>query len=205
MKKLVFFALILIAQTSAAQTVGAHTAANQTLWATASQTHFQIEPYFPADCQKHDYPLLNRVADIRRISETKKSVVFQFRAFVGACHDGQFLPTSKIAENASVGTYKNRLVLFQKETPVLSSVQPLTAHEALITLQFDKPSAFKKRNVQTYTMNFYPQGYPRPIIRTDAWGRSSFYQPFYIVFPWKVILTKVSVDETTIHVGVGQP
>lgn len=192
MKKLFVLALVLFAQSGLA--AGART-----------QTHMQLQPYFPVDCQERDYPLLNRVGPIERVAETKATATFQFRTFVGGCEQGLFLDRAVINQAASVGTYKNKIVLFQKQVPVISQVELVSSHEALVTLTFDKQTAFKKRSVSTYTMEFYPQGRPLPVLMTNAWGQSSFYQPYYIRFPWKVILTKVSASETAIELGVGRP
>ncbi|RYZ64924.1 MAG: hypothetical protein EOP05_21325 [Proteobacteria bacterium] len=167
-----------------------------------AQTSLQVEPAWPVYCEKHDYPYVNQVSRVRKVSETSTQVTFELRTVVGSCDDKRFQPGQVINEAASVFTDRSKLILFQKSSVLTSEAEQVSKTDALVTLVFDKTRAFKKKNVVKYDMVFYPRGYTPPLVRTDAWGRTQTWYYNDLRFFWKLELSRMSDSSSELRVGV---
>ncbi|MEK7358159.1 MAG: hypothetical protein AAB250_17060 [Bdellovibrionota bacterium] len=164
-----------------------------------AQTGFSIYPDYPVYCEKHDYPRVNQVSKVMKVSETQDKAIFTFKTATGACVEGKYVLRSEIG-NALAQTLRNKLIVFGKEG-VKSKIEVISVSEAQITLAFDKKVTFKKRDVATFTMMFYPN-YIQPVLRVDAWGRSYYQQFANSYYPWQVKVTKLGDSSSDLEVGV---
>lgn len=168
--------------------------------AAGAQTAFSIWPERPVHCQQRDYPLVNQVSEVTKVSETEKTAVFRFRTAIGFCDAGYFRLRPGVV-NPYVETLRNRIVIFEKE-PVRSAVEIISNAEAVITLAFDKKRTFGKRDVATFQMRFFPN-YNAPYIVSDAWGRRYWHHPeTNVSFPWQVKVSKLEDGGSELEIGL---
>lgn len=140
----------------------------------------KFEPVWRAHCEKRDYPLVNGVDQIKKISESSNEVTFSFRSYVASCKDKVFTIFSVNPQLVYVGISKTGLFGGSGVDVNYDSTSTAT----YVTVTFDKNKAFKKeRTERKYMMGYYP------------WGAFQRY------FPWTVILSKDATESATLRIN----
>lgn len=169
--------------------------------AKADQTAIEFRPSWPVNCANHDYPTVNSVSDIERLSEDEDQVTFGFKTTYGACVQNVFEPTA-LSPQPVVVTERNRIVLFQKQSKVGTEITFVSPTEIAVKLTFDKRSVFKNRRQSTFTMIFKPNGDQQPILVGNGWGRAWVYAPNDYRFWWDLTLTEISATRSSLSLNI---
>lgn len=176
-----------------------------TLLATAqnayAQTRIDIEPTRPVNCLEGDYPFVNMVYDIEKVSETATEVYFSFKTAHGSCRNFAFV-------NRSIGKYPTALVdrkkmMLFKSSGVKTSVQKTADDEVEVVLKFNKEKVFKKSDGVKFIMAFYPDGvyFPQPCsaLNNDCYFRQATRNLRYF---WEITLTQDASGVSALQINV---
>lgn len=167
--------------------------------AFADNTQIRITPPWTANCLAHNYPHLNQVGQIEKISEDSEQVTFQFVLRYFSCEDIVETPYNMNSDLVALRIDKtnNIKLIFQSDNT-----------ELLTQVTFNKTKLFKlnksiseQKNTRKLLMFFYPYGIG-PVFQyhmTDPRyvPRKHFLEG--MTFTWNVVLTRNSSDKTSIE------
>ncbi len=159
-----------------------------------TQTTIVVTPVRPVNCQLTNSPHVNWIYKLTKISENDKESVFEFVTQHGFCENGRVRPYIIDERNASVGLFRDGLVLpWQREGAEATAVRESDS-ELRVRMVFDKKILFKKRTIRTLSMFFEPGVNYGPvyIIRQQNGGITTWQAK--LSFPWKVLM---NLDEVT--------
>ena len=147
---------------------------------SSDQADVKIEPVWRAYCEKRDYPLVNGIVQIKKLSESPNEVTFSFRSFVASCKDKVFNVFSVNPKMVYVGISKTGLF----GGGGVDVNYDATSEVTYVTATFDKNKAFKnERTERKYMMGYYP------------WGAFRQY------FPWTVLLSRDATGSASLKIN----
>jgi hypothetical protein len=126
--------------------------------AFANSTNIVVTPEDPVDCHAQDYPHVNWVYNIEKLSETNDQVVFQFSTKLGACVNHKVVPEVLHTDLVLVDFIQNNFLLPWQKDPGSLSAAFMSPTELRVTLTFDKTRIFKTANREGFELTFYPYG-----------------------------------------------
>lgn len=152
----------------------------------SAQTDVRVEPVFPANCFKHDYPHLNNVYGKELVSEDAQFVTYTFRTFYSYCKDGNQHQIALDPQIVRVGFYKAKLFMPSLKDVAKWSHEFITDAVVEVTVTFDKSKVFAKGPHAKFQMIFTP-AYGYQWVQ-GGWGQPNYRRPYPINFFWDVYL-----------------